>query len=56
VPEGLEGWGSPFGTAVLALAPYPRFTHAIGCGRLTRLFAHLFALCAPSCWPDGGSS
>lgn len=43
MPEGLEG-GSPFGTSVLALALYLRFTHAISYRRLTRLFAHLFAL------------
>lgn len=43
VPEGLAG-GSPFGPSVLALALYLRFTHAISYRRLTRLFAHLFAL------------
>ena len=43
MPEGLEG-GSPFGTSVLALALYLRFTHAISYRRLTRLFAHLFAM------------
>src|SRR5690242_12905092 len=43
VPEGLEE-GSPFGPSILAQALYLRFTHAISCRRLTRLFLHLFAL------------
>src|SRR3954453_8176547 len=43
VPEGMEE-GSPFGVSILALALYLRFTHAISCRRLTRLFLHLFAL------------
>src|SRR4051812_9666558 len=43
VPEGLEE-GSPFGPSILAQALHLRFTHAISCRRLTRLFLHLFAL------------
>jgi transposase len=43
VPEGM-GQGSRFGVAILALALYLRFTHAISYRRLTRLFLHLFAL------------
>jgi transposase len=43
VPDGMEA-GSPFGPSILAQALYLRFTHAIGYQRLTRLFAHLFAL------------
>ena len=43
VPDGLEE-GSPFGASMQALALYLRFIHAISYQRLTRLFAHLFAL------------
>src|SRR5687767_13669110 len=43
VPEGMEQ-RSPFGVSILALALDLRFTHAISCRRLTRLFLHLFAL------------
>src|SRR4051794_13913209 len=43
VPEGMDE-GTPFGVSILALALDLRFTHAISCRRLARLFLHLFAL------------
>jgi len=43
VPVGMEE-GSPFSVNIVALAIYLRFTHAISCQRLARLFLHLYGL------------
>jgi transposase len=43
LPEGLEP-GTPFSANIVALAMYPRFTHAISYRRLSRLMLDLYAL------------